>query len=80
MTQQPTINRSVRGTVTLAQAAAIVTAEARVPPPLLLTAVVVDGGGGGMEPTALMAASLMAVAVDGCGGNGVVTPAVNDNN
>ena len=29
-TQQPTINRSVGGAVTLAEAAAIVTAEARV--------------------------------------------------
>jgi hypothetical protein len=80
MTQQPTIDRSVRGAVTLAQAAAIVTAEARVPPPPLLTAVVVNGGGGGMEPMAPMAASLTAVAVDGSGSDGVVAAAVDDNN
>jgi hypothetical protein len=79
-TQQPTINRSLRGAVTLAQAAAIVTVEARVPPPPLLRAVVIDGGGSGMEPMAPMAVSLMAVAVDGSGGNGVVTAAVKDNN
>ncbi len=63
-----------------AQAAAIVTAEARVPLPPLSTAVVVDGGSGGMEPTAPMAALLTAVAVDGSGGNGVVAAAVDDNN
>ncbi len=80
MTQQPTINRSVRGAVTLAQAAEIVTAEARVLPPPLLTAVVINGGGGGMEPTAPMMASLTAVAVDGGGGNGIVATTVNDNN
>jgi hypothetical protein len=80
MTQQPTINRSVRGAVTLAQAAAIVMAEARVLPPRLLTAVVVDGGGSGMEPTVPMAVLLMAVAVDGSGGDGVVAAAINDNN
>jgi hypothetical protein len=66
--------------VTLAQAAAIVTAEARVPPPPLSTAVVVDGGGGGIEPTAWMAALLIAVAVDGSVNNGVVATAINDNN
>ena len=64
----------------MAQAAAIVTAEARVPLPSLLTVVVVNGGGGGMEPTAPMAALLTAVAVDGGGGNGVVATAVDDNN
>jgi hypothetical protein len=58
--------------VTLAQAAAIVMAEARVLPPPLSTAVVVNRGSNGMEPTAPMAASLMAVVVDGSGGNGVV--------
>jgi hypothetical protein len=79
-TQQPFIDRSVRGAVTLAQAAAIVTAEARVPPPPLLTAVVVDGGGGGMEPTAPMAALLTAVAVDVGGSNGIVATAIDDNN
>jgi hypothetical protein len=79
-TQQPTIDRSVRGTVTLAEAAAIVMAEARVLLPPLLIAVVVDGGGGRMEPTAPMAALLMAVAVDGGGGNGVVAATVNYNN
>ena len=56
-TQQPTIDRSVRGTVTLIEASAIVTSEARVPPPPLSTSVVADGGGGGMEPTAPMAVS-----------------------
>ncbi len=66
--------------MTLAQAAAIVTAEARVLPPPLLTAVVINGGGGGMEPTVPMAALLMAVAIDGSGSNGVVATAVNDNN
>ncbi len=66
--------------MTLGQAAAIVTAEARVPPSPLLTAVVVDGGGSGMEPTAPMAALLTAVAVDGGGGNGVVFAAIDDNN
>ncbi len=79
-TQQPTIDRSVRGAVTLAQAAAIVMVEARVLPPPLSTAVVVDGGGSGMEPTAPMAALLTAVAVDGSGVNGVVAAAVDDNN
>jgi hypothetical protein len=66
--------------VTLADAAAIVTAEARVPLPPLSTAFVVDRGGGGMEPTALMAASLTAVAVDGSGSDGNVAPTVDDNN
>jgi hypothetical protein len=80
MTQQPTIDRSVTGAVTSAQAAAIVTVEARVPLPPLSTAVVVDRGGGGMEPTSPMAASLTAVAVDGGGGNSVVAAAIDDNN
>jgi hypothetical protein len=79
-TQQPTIDRSVRGAVTLALAAAIVTAEAKVPRPTLLTAVVANRGGGGMEPMAPMAASLTAVAVDGGGGDGVVAAAIDDNN
>ncbi len=55
-TQQPTIDRSVRGAVTSAEAAAIVTAKARVTPPPLSTAVVVNGGGSGMDPTVPMAA------------------------
>jgi hypothetical protein len=80
MTQQPTINRSIKGAVTSAEAAAIVTVEARVPLPPLSTEVVVDGGGGGMEPMAPMAASLTAVAVDGGGGDGIVAAAVNNNN
>ncbi len=63
----------------MAQAAAIVMVEARVPLPPLSTAVVIDGGGGGMEPTTPMAASLTAVAVDGSGGNGVVAATVDDN-
>jgi hypothetical protein len=79
-TQQPTINRSVRGAVTLAEAAVIVMVEARVPPPPLLTAVVVNGGGGGMEPTAPMAAPLTAVAVDGVGSDGNVAATVDQNN
>ncbi len=66
--------------MTSAQAAAIVTAKARVLPPPFLTAVVVDGGSGGMEPMAPMAALLTAVAVDGGGGNGIVATAINDNN
>ncbi len=66
--------------MTLAQAAAIVTVETRVPLPPLLTAVVVNRGGGGMEPTAPMAALLTAVAVDGGGGKGIVAAAVDDNN
>ncbi len=66
--------------MTLAQAEAIVTVEARVPPPPLSTAVVVNGGGSGMEPMAPMAASLTAVAVDGGGGDGDVATAINDNN
>jgi hypothetical protein len=80
MTQQPTINRSFRGAVTLAEAALIVMVEARVLPPLLSTAVVVYRGGSGMEPTAPMAASLMAVAVDGGGGDGIVAATINNNN
>jgi hypothetical protein len=64
----------------LAQAAAIVTAETRVPVPPLSTAVVIDGGSSGMEPTAPMAAWLTAVAVDGSGGNGIVAAPVDDNN
>ncbi len=79
-TQIPTINRSIRGAVTLAEAAAIVMAEARVLPPHLLITVVVNGGGGGMEPMALMEALLTAVAVDGDGGNGIVAATVDDNN
>ncbi len=66
--------------MTSAEAAGIVTAEARVPPPPLSTEVVINGGRGGMELTAPMAASLMAVAVDGDGKNGIVAAAVNDNN
>ncbi len=64
----------------MAQAAAIVTAETRVPAPPMSTAVVIDGGGSGMEPTAPMAAWLTAVAVDGSGRNGVVAAPVDDNN
>ena len=80
MTQQPTIDRSIRGAMTSAQAAAIVTAKARVLPPPFLTAVVVDGGSGGMEPMAPMATSLTAVAVDGGGGNGDVAAAIDNTN
>ena len=75
-TQQSTIDSSIRGAVTLADAAAIVRAEAWVPPPPLSTAVVVNGGGGGklMVP---MAASLTAKAQsDGSGSNVVVAAAV----
>ncbi len=64
----------------MAEAAGIVTAEARVLPPPLLTVVAVNGGGGGMEPTVPLAASLTAEAVDGGGGNGVVPTAAGDNN
>ena len=80
MAQQPTIDRSIRGTVTLAEAPGIVMAEARVLPPPFSTAVVVNRGIGGMEPTAPMAALLTAEAVDGGGGNGIVATAVNNNN
>ena len=79
MAQQPTIDRSIRGTVTLAEAPGIVKAEARVLPPPFSTAVVVKRGNSGMEPTA-MAALLTAEAVDGGGGNGIDATAINNNN
>jgi hypothetical protein len=80
-TQQPTIDRSIRGAVTLVEAPSIVLAEARVPPPPLTTAVVIDKGGGGIELTAPMAASLTtAEAVGGGGGDGVVAASTKDNN
>ena len=79
-TQQPTIDRSVRGAVTTTEAAVIVMAEASVPPPPFSTVVVVDKGNGRMELTAPMAVLLKAEAVDGGGGDGVVAVAVDNNN
>ena len=44
-----------------------------------MMAVVINRGGSGMEPTVPIGASSTAVAIDGSGGDGVVSAAVDNN-